>query len=304
MAQAELAPAPTAEIAVWKQWSGALCAFALAVVFLVAGFWKLSDPLGTSARMVQALIPGKLALAVALLAGITEAFAGVLMVVPRWRRWGSWLCGLMLLAFMVYIGVNYSALAGEDCSCFPWLKRAVGPEFFISDALMLVAAVAAGFWSRPSESERQALLVLAAIAVFAGAVYGMTLARQTGIEAPRQLSVDGKAFELHQGRVFLYFFDPECSHCDAAARALKAHRWRGVRVVAVSTANPQWGAQFLSATGLKAGLSSDVEKLRAVFKFTDPPYGVALERGRQQAEFTFFDKVEPATGLKRLGWIE
>jgi hypothetical protein len=205
---------------------------------------------------------------------------------------------------MIYIGVNYQALAGEDCSCFPWLKRAVGVEFFVSDALMLVAAVIAGLWARPSESLRQALLVLAAVTVFAGAVYGMTKARQTGIEAPAQITVDGKAFNLQQGRVFLYFFDPECSHCDTAARKLQTHAWQDVRIVAVATANPQWGPQFLSATGFKAKLSPDSASLREIFKFTDPPYGVALEHGRQRAAFTFFDKLEPETGLRQMGWIK
>lgn len=304
MAQGEVAPSPTLEQAAWKQWCGALCAWISAAIFLVAGFWKLSDPLATSARMAQALIPAQLALATALLAGVTEAFAGVLILVPRWRRWGAWLCGVMLVAFMIYIGVNYTRLVGEDCSCFPWLKRAVGPGFFISDALMLVAAAIAGIWARPPESAKRALTVLAAICVFAGAVYGMTVLRQTGIEAPREIMVDGKPFNLHQGRIFLYFFDPECSHCDAAARALNQHKWRGVRIIAVATANPQWGGQFLSATGLKARLSPDQEKLRQVFAFTDPPFGVALENGRQQAAFTFFDQQEPATGLRKLGWIE
>ncbi len=304
MAQGEVAPASTLELAGWKQWSATICAFALAVIFLGAGIWKLSDPLATTARMAQALIPTQLALATALLAGIFESWAGVLLIVPRWRRWGAWLTGLMLVAFMVYVGANYQALAGEDCSCFPWLKRAVGPEFFISDALMLVAAVVAGLWARPSESLRQALLVLAAVTVFAGAVYGMTKARQTGIEAPAEIAVDGKAFNLHQGRVLLYFFDPECSHCDAAARKLQNYQWQDVRIIAVATANPQWGPQFLSATGFKAKLSSDSAKLRETFKFTDPPYGVALEHGRQRAAFTFFDKLEPETGLRQMGWIK
>lgn len=149
MAQGDAVPSDALEHAPWKQWSASVCAWALAVIFLVAGFWKLSDPLATSARMAQALVPPQLALATALLAGITEAFAGALVVVPRWRRWGAWLCGVMLVVFMIYIGVNYSRLVGEDCSCFPWLQRAVGPGFFIGDAFMLAAAFVAGLWSRP-----------------------------------------------------------------------------------------------------------------------------------------------------------
>ena len=49
---------------------------------------------------------------------------------PRYRRWGAWLIALMLVAFMGYIGLRYQALVGRDCSCFPWLKRAVTPALF------------------------------------------------------------------------------------------------------------------------------------------------------------------------------
>ncbi len=45
---------------------------------------------------------------------------------PRFRRWGAWLTGLLLVAFMLYIGYYYNVLRGAECSCFPWLKRAVG----------------------------------------------------------------------------------------------------------------------------------------------------------------------------------
>src|SRR5436190_1606615 len=84
----------------------------------------------------------------ALFLGIVETFAGVLVLVPRFRRWGATLGGLLLVVFMIYIGVNYEALRGAECSCFPWVKRAVGPGFFIGDGVMLGLAALAGFWAK------------------------------------------------------------------------------------------------------------------------------------------------------------
>ena len=288
----------------WKEWAGTACAAALALLFVVAGVWKLSDPLATEVRMVQALVPASLALAVALAAGITEVWAGVLILVPRWRRWGAWLCALMLVAFMVYFAVFYNALRGADCSCFPWLQRVVGPGFFISDGLMLAAAVVALLWSRRSESARQALVALGAIVVFAGVTYGVTVARQTTVQAPAEITVDGHAFALRQGRVFLYFFDPQCMHCFARAQELSRLKWKNVKLVSVATTQPQWGAGFLRDTGFQTSLSSDVQLLRKSFQFGDPPYGVALESGRQMEAFTFVKDGEAEQVLRRLGWAD
>lgn len=299
-------PAATAAAGLegWRLWAGTVCAFLLAALFLVAGIWKLSDPISTQARMVQALVPPALALLTALAAGIVETWAGVMLVVPRWRKWGAWLCGLMLVVFMVYFAVFYNRLAGADCSCFPWLKRVVGPGFFISDALMLALAVAAAVWSSKSECWKQALLALGAIVVSAGVLYGVSLTQQKGVRAPDEILVDSKPLSLQSGRVFIYFFDPECMHCFSAAKRMGELKWKDVRVVAVPTVNPHWALGFLRDTGLRAGVSFDQKKLREAFKFTDPPYGVAIERGHQVMAFTFFDEKEPVDGLKGLGWVD
>src|SRR5260370_17084329 len=92
----------------------------------------------------QVSLPLTLALAV------SETFAGVLILVPRFRRWGSILAGVLLVAFMIYIGINYGALVGKECSCFPWVKRTVGPGFFIADVLLLLPADLPGTWPTPS----------------------------------------------------------------------------------------------------------------------------------------------------------
>jgi hypothetical protein len=210
----------------------------------------------------------------------------------------------MLVAFMVYFAVFYSRLAGSDCSCFPWLKRVVGPGFFVADAVMLAIACAAAGWSKRSESLRQALIALAAVAVSAGVLYGVAATRQRGVAAPAAITVDGQSVSLASGRTFVFFFDPECMHCFAGARALGTEHWKNVRVVAVPTVNPNWSLAFLRDTKFRAGVSYDQKVLREHFHFTDPPYAVAIEDGFQLEAFPFFDEKEPVARLKQLGWLE
>src|SRR5688500_18158336 len=166
LAQAQTHPGAI-DLPTWKTVVNVSSAVLLSVLFLIAGIWKITEPYDAATRMVQAKIPGQLALPTAIGFGIAETFAAVLLLVPRFRRWGAWLTGLMLVAFMVYIGYHYQALRGEECSCFPWVKRAIGPGFFVADGIMLALAVFAGFWARPSSSKRSAAIALGAVAVFA-----------------------------------------------------------------------------------------------------------------------------------------
>ncbi|MGB9610995.1 MAG: MauE/DoxX family redox-associated membrane protein [Bryobacteraceae bacterium] len=287
----------------WRSWVAGACGVALALLFLIAGLWKLSDPLAMAERVTQLLIPKPLATPVALLAGIGETWIGLLLLVPRWRRLGGWLAAAILLVFMGYFAVFYGRLQGEDCSCFPWLKRVVGMQFFVSDGLMLIAALVAAAWSVRSTSLKQAAMALGVIVVMALAVFGATLVQRGGVQAPAEIQVDGKPYALRQGRTLLFFFDPECSHCFQSAKQLGTLEWNGARVVAVPTVNPQWATAFLRDTGLRAGVSFDAGRLRQVFRFTDPPYAVALEDGRVRREFTFADGEDVPAGLRQLGWI-
>ena len=118
--------------------------------------------------------------------------AAVLVLVPRFRKWGAWLGSALLVAFMIYIGLNYTALRGAECNCFPWIKRAVGPGFFVADAVMLLLALMAGFWAQRAESKRSAVLIVCAVTVFALVSYGATAVRQRGVKAPAVITVDGK----------------------------------------------------------------------------------------------------------------
>ena len=291
------------EPAVWKTAFAWLAAIALSVLFLASGLWKITDPQSAAMRMSQALVPESWSLFAAVAFGVAETVSGVFVLVPRFRRWGAILTGLLLLAFLGWFAIHYAALRGADCSCFPWIKRAVGPAFFIGDGLMLLLAAAAGLWSKPPASPRTAALIFAAVAVFAVVSYGVEVAHQTGPRAPAAITVDGRPYSLQHGRIFLFFFNPECRHCIDAAKSMSQLDWGDTRVVAIAVEEPQYSVQFLQMTGLKAGVSTDFAELKQVFGFSGYPSGVALLNGRQKASITQFEGSEPAATLKRLGFV-
>jgi hypothetical protein len=79
--------------------------------------------------------------------GTIEVFAAFMLFVPKLRRWGGLLGSGLIVFFLGWIGYYYSALVGKECSCFPLIKRSIGPGFFISDGVMLLLGVAAFLWS-------------------------------------------------------------------------------------------------------------------------------------------------------------
>ncbi|HYL75495.1 MAG TPA: MauE/DoxX family redox-associated membrane protein [Bryobacteraceae bacterium] len=293
-----------ADLPAWKKAAGSTAALLLALLFFVSGCWKLTDPFQWAHALTEFRVPSVWSLPFTLATGIGETFAAVLILVPRFRRWGSLLIGLLLVVFMVYIGANYSVLAGKDCSCFPLVKRTIGPGFFIGDVVMLLMAAIAGWWARQSENLRAALVVLGVVVVFAGVSFGVNATRLSGLKAPATITVDGKPFSLDQGDIFLFFYDPECLHCDAAAKRMSKLNWKNTRVVAIPTHDPQFAAAFLHDTGLTAVTSFDTDLLRSTFKFVDPPYGVALQHGRQKVAIASWEDSEPAATLRKIGFVE
>jgi len=295
------------DLPAWKKAIGGVCAVLLAIVFFVSGAWKLTDPYFWSQFLVELRMPSALALPGALAVGVGETVGAVLILVPRFRRWGAWLLGFLLVVFMLYIGANYSALVGKDCSCFPLVKRTIGPGFFVGDGVMFLMAVVAGMWARSSENLRAALVILGVVVVFGGVALGVNAARASGLQAPASITVDGKPFSLQEGKIFLFFYDPTCPHCEAAARKMAKLTWKDTTIVSIPTDTPQFAASFLHDTGLKAGTSNDLALLTKTFKFANGPYGVALVRGRQKAtvDVGVFEKDgEPAALLHGLGFVE
>ena len=278
----------------WRRLASPFCAWLLAALFLVSGLWKLLDLPSAAERMVQSLVPVPWSMAAAMLVGAGETLTAILLLVPRLRRWGAWLAVAMLVAFMAYIGVFYQRLLGDDCNCFPWIRRVVGPGFFAGDAAMLLLAVGAGWGARRSRGLKMAAGVLAGVAAMTVCSYGLSVARYARIVAPLSVEVDGRVQSLHRGRVLLYFFDPECSHCLMVAREMSRRDWRSTRIVALPTSQARFARDFLHDAGLKAGVSLEAARLRRTFTFADPPYAVALIDGRQAAAFNSGELAKPS----------
>lgn len=284
----------------WKSLLNWTAAILIAIIFLVAGLWKVTDPTGAAVRLAQAKVPENLSLFTAISLGIAETLAGVMLLIPKFRRWGAWLGCALLVAFMGFIAIHYNELRGAECSCFPWVKRAVGPGFFVADSLMLLCAIVAGLWVRRSEGLRNAVLILCALSVFAGVSYGVSAARHKGVQAPATIMVDGKPYSIQEGKVFIYFFDPECMHCLDAGKRMAKLNWGVTRFVGVATTQPQFAPNFMQATALKGAVSTDLQLLKSRFPFTAPPAGVALENGYETAALTQFADDEPAATLRKL----
>ena len=284
---------------------GHVGAVIIAIIFLAAGLFKLAVPFQVQQLFEQLLVPvwGSLPLVVAL--GIAETAGGILVLIPKYRRWGALALTALLLIFMGYVGFRYQELVGRDCSCFPWLKRAVNPAFFVEDGAMLVAALAALLFSRKPASLKIPLMTLAGVAVLGGASYAYNVAQQSGIQVPPTITVDGQPYNLRQGKIFMFFYDPSCQHCDHAARQMATYKWHDdVTVIGLPTVNPQWAASFLHDTKLVAKTSLDTDQMRKVITFVNPPWGVTLSNGRVTSVVQHYDDPEPRPSLKAAGFID
>jgi uncharacterized membrane protein YphA (DoxX/SURF4 family) len=297
---------PTIEVPAWKTIVGHVAAIATAIIFLSSGIWKISDPFGWARLVEEFLFPAQFSLALAIGLGIAETAAGALVLFPSTRKWGAAIAALLLIVFMAWVGMYYSQLTGKDCSCFPLVKRAVNPMFFVEDGAMWLAACIAGWLARPATGNRLGAGLLAAIVVASGTSYAIAVSHQTGTKAPASITADGQPYSLQYGRVFLFFYDPNCGHCDAPARAMAKLHWRDdVTVVAIPTQAPRFAAAFLRDTGLKAKTSLDLDLLKKTFPLPgDPPYGVALENGHEIGPVAHYEGSEPADTLRKLGLIE
>lgn len=289
----------------WKRWAGTAAAVSMAALWLVAGLWKLSDISGWQLKLTQLLVPVSLSLAGTLAVGAAEVAAAVLLLRPAWRRWGGYLSAALLVGFMAYMALNYETLRGEDCSCFPWLERAVGPAFFWSDAAMLALSLAAVRFSAPPRGARAAGVSLAAVAAFAGIMLGVDRLTPAGeATVTESITADGVPYRLDEGKVFLYFFNPSCLHCLDAGQKMARYRWIA-DFVGLPTQDPDWGPGFMEDAGLRGvKLSPDVERLRETFEFQDVPYGAMLEDGTVKERLVFWEEPELSTALRRHGFIE
>ncbi len=294
------------QTASWKRTVAAICAILLGIIFLVSGGWKVLDPFKTGELLEQAKVPAGFGKLGASTLGALEVFAALMLFYPRLRRWGGLLGSGLIVFFLGWIAYYYSALVGKECSCFPIIKRSIGPGFFISDGVMLLFGVVAFMWSAKVVSAKLPAALLASIAIFAGLSYGVNTWKHGNVQVPTPVIVDGKAQSLAEGKVFLFFYDPSCMHCDAAAKFMSTLNWGDTKVVAIPTVNPQWAESFLHDTKLKAGTSLELDKLKKAFPFVDPPFGVALVDGQVKETFTQaqFNVPLPQPELKKLDFVK
>ncbi len=295
-----------AEKAGWQRTVAAVAAILLGIVFLVSGGWKVLSPFKTGELLEQAQVAGGWGPIGAALLGTLEVLAAILLFLPRFRKWGALLGSALMIFFIAWVGYYYNVLVGHECSCFPIIKRTVGPGFFIGDGVMLLLGLAAFAWSPRVTAFRVPAAVLAGLVVLAGTSFAVNSAQRKNVQVPTPVIVDGKPQNLAEGKVFLFFYDPSCMHCDAASKFMSKLNWGKTRIVAIPTINPQWAASFLRDTRLKAGTSLELEKLKKAFPFVDPPFGVALEDGRVKESFgqAQFSEPLPKPDLEKLGFVE
>ena len=105
------------------------------------------------------------------------------------------------------------------------------------------------------------------VTVFAFVSWGVNAVRQTGTRAPATIAVDGRPYNLQQGKILLFVFDPQCMHCFDAAQKLSRLHWGATRVLGVPSTHPEYARQFMTDTGLAKPFSTDHEKLKQIFPF-------------------------------------
>jgi hypothetical protein len=82
------------------------------------------------------------------------------------------------------------------------------------------------------------------------------------------------------------------------------YNWGDTRFVAIPIQQPRYAIGFLEDTQLKAVVSNDLDKLKAIFPYVSVPAGVALENGREKMALAKFEGNEPETSLKQLGFVK
>jgi uncharacterized membrane protein YphA (DoxX/SURF4 family) len=289
----------------WRRWIGAGAAIAMGALWLLAGIWKLTIISKWQLMMTQILVPVPLSLAATMAVIIGDLTAGVLLLRPSWRRLGGLFSTGLLAIFTAYFAINYAALKGADCTCFPWVERTVGPAFFWSESGMIALSLAAAWFAPPMRKLGTAAKTVAAIAAVAFVALAIDKAGpQPDADVPASIQTDGGEFSLHQGKVFVFFFNPLCPHCEDAATRMGQLTWKAA-FVGVPTQDPQFGPGFMEDTGVKdAKLSPDLDLLKERFPFEDVPYGVAISEGHVVERFVFFEDPDLTEHLRKLDFVE
>ena len=170
---------PTSELPGWKTAASAVAGLLLAVLFILSGTWKITDPFSWAQRIAQLRVSANLSLATACFFGVAETYAGVLVLVSAFSPLGRLV--VRLSAARLH-GLHRLLLQCAPRSRLQLLSMAQargGAGIFRGRRCMLGLAVIAGWWAKPSSSLPSAALVLMAVVVFAGVSLGVSAQMQS-----------------------------------------------------------------------------------------------------------------------------
>jgi hypothetical protein len=74
--------------------------------------------------------------------------------------------------------------------------------------------------------------------------------------------------------------------------------------ISIPTTMQRFAAAFIHDTKFDMITSNNLDDLKKIFPFGDPPYGVVLDNGREQGVVAHYDDNEPAESLRKLGMID
>ena len=293
------------ELPGWKNKIGWTAAILMGGLWVVAGVWKLGNISEWQLMMTQILVPVSLSLAGTMAVIMGDLTAGVLMLNPAWRRLGGLFSTGLLCIFTAYFAINYEALKGADCSCFPWVERTVGPMFFWTESGMIALSLAAAWFAPPMRKLGTAVKVVGAIAAVSFVALAVDrLTPQPDADVPAMIKIDNGELSLHEGNVFIYLFNPLCPHCFEAAEHMAKLNWKA-SFVGVPTQDYQFGPGFAQDAGLTNVIfSPDLDLLKERFPFQDVPYAVAISDGKVLERFRFFEEPELSNKIRELGFAE
>src|SRR3954469_3959675 len=110
----------------------------LAGVFVVAGWAKLSDRVGTREAVRQFGVPESLAKPVAILLPLAELVVAVLLVFRGSAVLGAIGAAVLLGLFIIGISVNLARGNRVDCNCFGQLHSApIGPSTLVRNVVLM-----------------------------------------------------------------------------------------------------------------------------------------------------------------------
>lgn len=210
---------------------GILAAIGLGVVWWSAAFVKSADPSAYVAEITEYdILPASLSVVQAYGFLVVELLLGAMLILGVWRRGAAAVSVALLLVFVGATAWAFSQGNITSCGCFGKSAARSPVQFFVQDALFILAGVAAFLWAPRSAapSWRRALFVVLAPVLVALPFAGPHLpvdAWVTPVKPGADLSnfaVDGLRHPLNDGDVLLALLGPGCDLCDRSMEALDA----------------------------------------------------------------------------------